>query len=178
VTTRKRDDPNNDARRAARADLWNDPYARQRARQARARQRQDRERYDPSPPTDEDWVVGDEGTDGLRRITPPSPVGDTLGALVKRRGWEERLRGSTAASRWVEVVGDDLATRCEPVRVAGGTLVVRAESQVWATQLKYLIPQLKDNATRLLGEGTIRNVRLVVGPLEGHAQGSENEGPT
>jgi predicted nucleic acid-binding Zn ribbon protein len=178
VTKGRRDDPNADARRAARADLWNDPYARQRARQARARQKQDRQRYDPAPPSDEDWVVADEDTDGLRRITAPSPIGDALGALIQRRGWEERLRGSTAANRWVEVVGDDLASRCEPVRVAGGTLVVRAESQVWATQLKYLIPQLKENATRVLGEGTIRDVRLVVGPLEGTADRPQSEGPT
>lgn len=163
------------ARRAGAADRDAQVYARKRARQAKQRALDERKQFDPAPPTDDDWVLEDEDTDGLRRIRPPTMVGDTLDAVVQRRGWAERLRGSTAWSRWDEIVGEDLAARCEPVRLAGGSLVVRAESQVWATQLRYLLPQLRANAGEILGAGTVRDVRVIVGPLEGR---TEPETPT
>jgi predicted nucleic acid-binding Zn ribbon protein len=162
-----RTDPTAEVRRAGWEDREATIYDRKRAKQARARAKQERRAFDPSPPTDDDWTVEDPDTDGVRRISPPTPVGETLGAFVRRRGWDERLRGATAWSRWEDIVGAELAARCEPVRIAGGTLLVRAENQVWATQLRYLTAQMLDNAERVLGPGTVREVRIVVGPLEG-----------
>jgi len=82
------------------------------------------------------------------------------GGLARRGGRRVFPRGE-------EIVGADLARRCEPVRVAGGILVIRAESQVWATQLHYLTPVLLRSAAQVLGPDTVRSVRLVVGPLQG-----------
>lgn len=142
-------------------------YARRRRTQHARRAAQERATFDPGPPTDDDWVVADPDTDGVRKIGPPTPVGDELARFVQQRGWAERLRGADAWARWDHIVGADLASRCEPVRLAGRTLVVRAESQVWATQLRYLLATLRSNAERELGEGSVREVRVVVGPLEG-----------
>jgi hypothetical protein len=143
-----------------------DPYARLRRQHARQRQRQDRAAFDPRPPTDDDWTIEEEDTDGLRRLRAPTVVGDTLAGVLRRRGWGERLQAATLEGRWADLVGPQLAERCEPVRLAGGCLVVRAESQAWATQLRYLHTQLQTNANALLGSTVVREVRLVVGPLE------------
>jgi predicted nucleic acid-binding Zn ribbon protein len=156
-----------DPRRARQLDRDEHVYARRRAAQARRRAQLDRAVYDPGPPTDDDWTVPEEETDGVRRISRPTPVGDSVETLLRRRGWGERLRAATAWNRWADMVGEDLAQHCEPVRLAGGTLVVRAESQIWATQLRYLLPQLRARVEEVLGEGSVRDVRLVVGPLEG-----------
>lgn len=158
-------DPAAAARRAGAEDRDEQVYARRRARQARRRADLDRQRFDAGPPGEDDWTVAEHDSDDVRRIAPPTRVGDTLEALARRRGWHERLRGATAWSRWEEIVGHDLAQRCEPVRLAGRTLVVQAESQVWATQLRYLSAQLTENANRELGPGSVREIRIVVGPL-------------
>ena len=154
------------ARRAAAGDRDAAVYARKRWRRAQERAKQERQNFDPSPPSDDDWTVAEEGTDGVRRLSRPLPVGEALDQVVRRRGWDERLRGAAAWARWEEIVGTDMARRCEPVRLAGGVLVVRAESSVWATQLRYLIPQLQANAIEVLGTGAVRSVHIVVGPLE------------
>jgi predicted nucleic acid-binding Zn ribbon protein len=155
-------------RKAAAADRDERVYARKRANLQRRRAQQDRSGFDPSPPEDDDWTVAAADSDGLVRITPPTAVGETLATLIQRRGWDERLRGATAASRWVEIVGEPLADRCEPVRLVHGTLTVRAENQVWATQLRYMLPHLRASAEDVLGPGTVKEVTIVVGHLQGH----------
>jgi hypothetical protein len=160
-----------EARRAGAADRDLYLYDRKRAEQARARAKLERATYDPAPADpDAEWTIEDDNGSGLARTSAPAPVGDALQQFLARRGWAERLSGATASQRWDEVVGPDLADRCEPVRLAGGTLVVRAESQVWATQLRYLLPQLVENANTVLGGHQVREVRLVVGPLEGRGE--------
>ena len=158
-------------RRAGRIDVDEHVYARRRAQQARRRAKQDRDAFDPSPPADDDWVVPEEDTDGLRKVGPPTPLGDTLNELIERQGWGERLGASRMAARWEEIVGPDLAQQCEPVRLAGGTLVIRAATPTWATQLRYLTPQLKTNAAQVLGAGAVREVRVIVGDLSDDADG-------
>ena len=160
-------DPAHDPRTARHRDRDERVYDRRRRADARRRARLEREAYDPSPPTDDDWVTPDPDTDGVRRVRPPTPIGADLERVLAQRGWSERLRATRVFTRWAEIVGTDLASRCEPVRIAGGILVIRAESQVWATQLHYLTPTLLRSATQVLGSETVREVRLVVGPLQG-----------
>lgn len=169
ATSPPRDGQTSEVRRAGAADRDMHLYERKRAQHARERAELDRRAYDPAAPDpDQEWTIPDENESGLARTHAPSPVGDALQQFLDRRGWGERLTGATASQRWEQIVGPDLAARCEPVRLAGGTLVVRAESQVWATQLRYLLPQLAAKANEVLGQGQVRDVRLVVGPLEGH----------
>lgn len=165
-SSRRSQDPALETRRARARDVDDRVYERARWRQAEERRRRERAAYDPGPPTDDDWVVADEG-DGIRRVGPPTRLGADLQRFVDRQGWGERLRGADAWGRWDEIVGPDLAVHCEPVRLAGGILTVRAESQVWATQLRYLVSGLRANLDEALGAGAVRDVRLVVGALEG-----------
>jgi hypothetical protein len=158
-----------EVRRAGAADRDFHLYERKRAQHARERAELDRRTYDPAAPDpDAEWTVPDDNESGIARTHAPAPLGEALEQLLQRRGWGERLTGATASRRWERIVGADLAVRCEPVRLAGGTLVVRAESQVWATQLRYLVPQLLANANEVLEGAPVTEIRLVVGPLEGH----------
>ena len=94
------------ARRAGAADRDQHVYERRRRTLDRQRAIRDRQAFDPSPPTQDDWVVPVDDTDGIRRIGPPTPVADSLSAYVQRRGWGERLRGANAWSRWDEIVAE------------------------------------------------------------------------
>lgn len=164
-----RDRDRHPERRAGAADRDSHLYAKKRAAQARRRAAQERRGFDPAPPDpDEEFTVEDDHGGGLVRTPAPTPLGAAIDQLLAGKGWGERLTGATASERWAEIVGSDLASRCEPVRIAGGTLVIRAESQVWATQLRYMLTHLQERANAILGPDRVRDVRLVVGPLEGH----------
>jgi predicted nucleic acid-binding Zn ribbon protein len=164
-------------RRASAADRDEWLYQRKRRQQARQRAKAERAAYDPAPPDDEDWTIGADDSDGLVRLTPPTGLDESLRELIRRRGWEERLRGASAWARWDHIVGEDLAARCEPVKLVRGVLTIRAESQIWATQLRYMIPQLTANVEASLGAGTVREVRIVVGALEGRDRPDGETGP-
>ncbi|MFU8839515.1 MAG: DUF721 domain-containing protein [Nitriliruptoraceae bacterium] len=163
MATREPTDP----RRARNRDRDERVYERRRRVAARRRAAQERASFDPAPPDDDDWVTPDEDTDAVHRVTAPSPLAATLEGYVASRGWGERLRAGRVYRHWEAVVGAELAQRCEPIRIAGGTLVIRAESQAWATQLRYLTPALLRNAEQVLGPGTVRTIRVVVEPLRG-----------
>lgn len=112
---------------------------------------------------EEVWVRGEDDT--LRRKRGPARVAAVLGDLARKRRWGRRLEGAAVFGRWEQLVGPELAQRCEPVRLVGGVLVIRAESQAWATQVGYLTGQLSERAEEVLGADLVREVRIVIGPL-------------
>jgi hypothetical protein len=123
---------------------------------------------------DEGWEVEDEA-DPTRvvRVPAPTALGSELGRLLRRPGWTERLGVARLAAAWPEVVGAELAAHCEPVRIAGRVLTVRAATAPWATQLRWLTAQLAERAVALLGEGSVTEVHVVVGPLGSAEQGAD-----
>jgi len=121
------------------------------------------------PPSPDDWTVADGDEPTLTRVEGPTALAGELAKLSRRPGWGERLGAARVWAAWEEMVGPELAAHCEPVRLAGKVLVVRADSPPWATQLRYLTGQLIGRAETALGPGSVREVRVVVGPLEGQA---------
>ena len=104
----------------------------------------------------EEWESEDEVPDA----TPPPAVSDLVATLSSAKGWSTRLRGARIHAAWVEIAGEELARHVTPVRLAGGVLVVQAESPAWATQVRYLAPELRDRANAVLGEGEVRTVTV------------------
>jgi predicted nucleic acid-binding Zn ribbon protein len=142
-------------------------YQRKRWSLRKRREAEDHAQFDPRPVTDDDWSVARaEDEPSLTRISPPEALGSVLGDLVNRQGWASRLQSATLFSQWDAICGADIAAHCEPVRLAGGILVLRVESQIWATQLRYCVPDITQNIQTQLGIDNIRDVRIVVGPLE------------
>lgn len=142
-------------------------YARKRAKQASRRAAWERANFDPSPPDDETWTAPDETTsDGVRRLRAPTALDDALHEFIASRGWTQQMRDAAVWARWPELVGDELASRCEPVRLTAGTLTIRTDSPGWATQLKYLVTPLRARCDELLGPGVVRSISVVVGPRQ------------
>ena len=141
--------------------------------------RRPRRRGRPSdvPPAPDDWTVASADEPTLTRVDGPTALSGELAKVTRRPGWGERLGSVRVWAAWDDMVGPELAGHCEPVRLAGKVLVVRAESPMWATQLRYLTTQLQERAEAALGPGSVREVRVTVGPLQGRsAEGHTVEG--
>ncbi|MCX4448079.1 DUF721 domain-containing protein [Streptomyces sp. NBC_01789] len=118
----------------------------------------------------------------------PLPLGSAINRLITERGWETPAAVGGVMGRWPQIVGDDLALHCVPVRYDEEpdqrVLTVQCDSTVWATQLRLLAPQLVARLNADLGNGTVRMIKVQgpggpqrrFGPLR--APGSTGPGDT
>ncbi|GAA2966069.1 MULTISPECIES: DUF721 domain-containing protein [Streptomyces] len=97
----------------------------------------------------------------------PLPLGSAINRLITERGWETPAAVGGVMGRWPQIVGDDLAKHCVPVRYdeepQERVLTVSCDSTAWATQLRLLAPQLVARLNTDLGHGTVRMIK-VLGP--------------
>lgn len=97
----------------------------------------------------------------------PQPLGSAINRLITERGWETPAAVGGVMGRWPQIVGDDLANHCVPLRYDDDpdarVLTVSCDSTAWATQLRLLAPQLVARLNADLGQGTVRMIK-VVGP--------------
>jgi len=114
-----------------------------------------------------DPLGADRHPDLPRRVGAPAPVGAALAGLRDARGWTRRLDGARVHEVWDRAVGAEVAARVRPVRLHGGVLVVEATSAAWATQVRYLAPQLIAGINAALGEGMVERVTVQTASGEG-----------
>ena len=129
------------------------------------------------PPTAEDWTVAADDEPTLTRVEGPTALSGELARFARRPGWNERLSAARVWAAWEDIVGAELIAHCEPVRLAGRVLVIRAASPAWATQLRYLTAQLLERSGTVLGAGSVKEVRIVVGRLEGRPDAGADARP-
>jgi hypothetical protein len=64
-------------------------------------------------------------------------------------------------SEWAQIVGDDVAAHVEPVGFHEGELTLQADSTAWATQVRLLMPALRQAIDRQVGAGTVSRVQVL-----------------
>lgn len=118
----------------------------------------------------------------------PLPLGAAINRLITERGWETPAAVGGVMGRWPQIVGEDLAKHCVPLRYdedpAERVLTVQCDSTAWATQLRLLAPRLVARLNEDLGQGTVRVIKVLGpgGPRRGYgplrAPGSVGPGDT
>ncbi|UYQ63292.1 DUF721 domain-containing protein [Streptomyces peucetius] len=118
----------------------------------------------------------------------PLPLGAAINRLITERGWETPAAVGGVMGRWPQIVGEDLANHCVPLRYDEAPderlLTVQCDSTAWATQLRLLAPRLVARLNEDLGHGTVRAIKVLgpggpqrrFGPLR--APGSTGPGDT
>ena len=81
-----------------------------------------------------------------------------------RLGLGDATKLGKLAARWRGIVGDAIAHHAEPTSLKAGTLRVRTDSAVWATEISYLGGEIKRRANDALAEDAVVEVRVWTGP--------------
>lgn len=100
----------------------------------------------------------------------PQPFNAALGGLLSARGWRQRAAVGAMFGGWAEIVGPQLAAHTRPESFDDGELVVLADSDAWAAQVRLLAPQLLRRLGEELGAGTVRKVRVRGGSSRQHVR--------
>jgi predicted nucleic acid-binding Zn ribbon protein len=97
----------------------------------------------------------------------PQLLSSALDRLLVERGWEQAVAGGSLESRWLEIVGPDVAAHvvCESFTVGdgdqAGELVLRADSTAWATQMRLLQGQVHSRIEDAIGRGVVGRIRIL-----------------
>jgi predicted nucleic acid-binding Zn ribbon protein len=70
-------------------------------------------------------------------------------------------------SRWEELVGPAVAAHARPLSLSRRRLVIGADHPGWATELRYLAPELLRRLAAAAGPGQIERVEVKVCPPRG-----------
>jgi predicted nucleic acid-binding Zn ribbon protein len=85
-----------------------------------------------------------------------------LDQLAVQRPWQAGMALGVLARNWTEVVGERLARESSPAGLESGVLLVRASSQGWAAQIRFLAEDVRKRSEAVTGEGTVKGVRVYV----------------
>ncbi|RBP97761.1 hypothetical protein CRD60_03915 [Bifidobacterium aemilianum] len=96
----------------------------------------------------------------------PKSFAGLFGSMAAQGGWVPHMKIAQLRNHWDQVVGSGIAQHSQVVSYEDGLLTIRAESQIWATQLTYMIPQLTATIRQRLEGLEIREIK-VTGPHNG-----------
>ena len=92
-----------------------------------------------SEDTNED--MSDNEKDFLTHNTSSSLAG-ALDALLDRLGAESTAAITGVFAEWPKIVGEQVAQHVTPIKLERGRLIVEIDDPSWATQMRFLEPQL------------------------------------
>lgn len=90
----------------------------------------------------------------------PVPLSDSVSAFIADRGWEQVTATASVTAQWAQIVGTDVAAHATPESVLDGVLTIRTDSTAWATQIRLLLPQVRQAIDRVVGPGIISDIRI------------------
>lgn len=94
----------------------------------------------------------------------PARVGSALDRVVRHLGAPSVSALDTLYRRWPELVGEGLADRTRPLALRDGALVVGVHDPAWATQVRFLEPQLLERLAAQMGSAAPRRLEVRVRP--------------
>ncbi|GAA4114563.1 putative nucleic acid-binding Zn ribbon protein [Enteractinococcus coprophilus] len=100
------------------------------------------------------------------KTSGPQPIGDVFSKFIAQRGWKEPVAVGSVLADWSSIVGEQIAQNAKVESFENATLVLRASSTAWATQLRLLTPQLMHKFDERLGPGVITKLEIK-GPASG-----------
>ncbi|MCF2533905.1 DUF721 domain-containing protein [Yinghuangia soli] len=107
-----------------------------------------------------------DGRRGLRRSgsgpddRDPQPLRRVMGRMIAERGWQTPAAVHGVMGRWTDIVGPGIAAHCTPEKFDEGRLIVRTDSDNYATHVRWLAPKLLARINQELGDGTVTYIEV------------------
>ena len=92
----------------------------------------------------------------------PRPVADSLPGLTRALGAPAPSVLGPLFSHWEEIVGPTIASEAWPVSVRDGVLRIGVEHPGWATQLRFLGPEVVRRVAAATGDGAVQSIEVKV----------------
>jgi len=94
-------------------------------------------------------VIAKSKPELIRDAGEPKPIGELIDQLVTQREWKDGLAEGEIFVRWREVVGEEIASKSEPIEIKDEKLYIQCTSTAWATQLNLVKNQLLESIQKV-----------------------------
>ena len=94
----------------------------------------------------------------------PAPLRVVLLDGARKWGLDCPLEVARIFGSWKEMVGEQVAARCQPASLGRGVLKVWAASAPWANELKYLAPEVIRRVNAGVGREVVRELKVALRP--------------
>lgn len=92
----------------------------------------------------------------------PTPLADTLQALLKKKPYGKLLKQQKLFEDWAELVGDALAEKTTPQKIRQNTLWVGVNHPAWIQELQFLKDPLLTKLKNRYPNSGIQKIRFVL----------------
>ena len=92
----------------------------------------------------------------------PKRIGESLDKVARRLGAPGAQSLTAVFAHWEEVVGASVAAHARPTSLRDGVLRVEVDEPGWATQLRYLAPDIVRRCTDVAGPDVVVSVEVKV----------------
>lgn len=106
----------------------------------------------------------------------PPRIGRLLEGAIGGGGVEKSLHSARLFHSWRAIVGDQVADRCTPTSLKAGVLKVKVTTPAWATELRYLAPEMITRVNASLGGEVVKQVKPWVGRAGDEYEGTSKKG--
>jgi predicted nucleic acid-binding Zn ribbon protein len=113
---------------------------------------------DSVPGMDAGARKGDARRDDQR--DEPAPIGASLDRVLRSLRAPAARTVKTVFTEWPALAGPQLAAHAQPVALRDGELVVEVDDPAWASQLRWLEPELRSRLGALPGGPKIDRIRF------------------
>ena len=94
------------------------------------------------------------------------PVGiqSLVGRVAGELGLAEVLAAGRLFRAWEEIVGPEVAARSHPLSLRGGVLRIQTDSAAWASEVRYLAPELLRRTNEAFGDEVATELQVSLKP--------------
>ena len=107
-------------------------------------------------------VMGSAG----QRYDDPAPIASSLDRVLGYLRAPAARTVKTVFTEWPTLAGPQLAAHAQPIALRDGELLVEVDDQAWASQLRWLEPELRARLEALPGGPRVERIRFRLRPSE------------
>ena len=96
----------------------------------------------------------------MSRKRKPDHISSVLGAMIKRRHWEDRFELHEVFAFWKKAVGKDIAEHATPSKFRGKVLWVDVSDSIWMQQLQFLKMALLAKVNKEFDSVEVEDIRF------------------
>ena len=94
-------------------------------------------------------------------VDGPTDISLILDKVLKSPELKGKLDDAVLVQRWPEVVGEQVASKVKILDFKDGTLLLRADSSAWRSEVNFAKKAILERSNTLLGKPLAKEIRFV-----------------